>query len=74
MNIGGKWDGTPYAYFNEHCIFLDQIHEPMVNQQTLINLLKSSRPSPLHGRVVLTNRRRLLLSHEHYQVAATASR
>ena len=43
MSIAGRPWGfqySPYAYFNEHCIFLDQEHIPMeINQQTLINLV-----------------------------------
>ena len=50
MNVGGeKWgmQYSPYAYFNEHCIFLDEIHEPMViNQQTLTNLLQIIKTFP----------------------------
>ena len=49
MMIGGhKWgfQYSPYAYFNEHCIFLDSKHEPMkINRQTLINLVEIEKPS-----------------------------
>lgn len=74
MNIGGeKWgmQYSPYAYFNEHCIFLDQIHEPMViNQQTLINLLEIVKTFPHYmvgSNADLPIVGGSLLSHEHYQ-------
>lgn len=74
MNIGGeKWgmQYSPYAYFNEHCIFLDQIHEPMViNQQTLINLLEIVKTFPNYmvgSNADLPIVGGSLLSHEHYQ-------
>ena len=74
MNIGGeKWgmQYSPYAYFNEHCIFLDQIHEPMViNQQTLINLLEIAKTFPHYmvgSNADLPIVGGSLLSHEHYQ-------
>ena len=50
MNIAGRPWGfqySPYAYFNEHCIFLDQKHIPMViNEQTLINLVEIEKIFP----------------------------
>ncbi|MCD5484021.1 UDP-glucose--hexose-1-phosphate uridylyltransferase, partial [Lactobacillus delbrueckii subsp. lactis] len=62
---------SPYAYFNEHCIFLDQIHEPMViNQQTLINLLEIVKTFPHYmvgSNADLPIVGGSLLSHEHYQ-------
>ncbi len=74
MNIGGeKWgmQYSLYAYFNEHCIFLDQIHEPMViNQQTLINLLEIVKTFPHYmvgSNADLPIVGGSLLSHEHYQ-------
>ena len=74
MNIGGeKWgmQYSPYAYFNEHCIFLDQIHEPMViNQQTLIKLLEIVKMFPHYmvgSNADLPIVGGSLLSHEHYQ-------
>lgn len=74
MNIGGeKWgmQYSPYAYFNEHCIFLDQIHEPMViNQQALINLLEIVKTFPHYmvgSNADLPIVGGSLLSHEHYQ-------
>lgn len=44
ITVGGQQWGfqySPYAYFHEHCIFLDSKHEPMeINRQTLINLVE----------------------------------
>ena len=72
--LGGKTWGfqySPYAYFNEHAIFLDAIHEPMViDQSTFSNLLAivsmfptyfvgSNADLPIVGGSMLT--------HEHYQ-------
>lgn len=72
--LGGKTWGfqySPYAYFNEHAIFLDENHEPMViNQTTFSNLLAivdmfpeyfvgSNADLPIVGGS--------MLSHEHYQ-------
>lgn len=72
--LGGKTWGfqySPYAYFNEHAIFLDKNHEPMViNQTTFSNLLAivdmfpeyfvgSNADLPIVGGS--------MLSHEHYQ-------
>lgn len=62
---------SPYAYFNEHCIFLDGKHEPMViSKETFSNLLEivekfpgyfagSNADLPIVGGSILT--------HEHYQ-------
>ena len=62
---------SPYAYFNEHCIFLDSQHEPMeINQATFERLLSivdqfdgyfvgSNADLPIVGGSILT--------HEHYQ-------
>ncbi|KRM23894.1 UDP-glucose--hexose-1-phosphate uridylyltransferase [Latilactobacillus graminis] len=62
---------SPYAYFNEHSIFLDGKHEPMViNAVTFKNLLQivkqfpgyfagSNADLPIVGGSILT--------HEHYQ-------
>ncbi|UTC07027.1 galactose-1-phosphate uridylyltransferase [Latilactobacillus curvatus] len=62
---------SPYAYFNEHSIFLDGQHEPMViNETTFKNLLQivkqfpgyfagSNADLPIVGGSILT--------HEHYQ-------
>lgn len=72
--LGGKTWGfqySPYAYFNEHAIFLDAIHEPMViYQSTFTNLLDivamfpdyfvgSNADLPIVGGS--------MLAHEHYQ-------
>ncbi|WP_353949040.1 UDP-glucose--hexose-1-phosphate uridylyltransferase [Sporolactobacillus sp. Y61] len=68
-----KWgfQYSPYAYFNEHCIFLDEKHEPMIiNQKTFERLLRivqlfpsyfvgSNADLPIVGGSILT--------HEHYQ-------
>lgn len=62
---------SPYAYFNEHCIFLDSIHEPMkISDKTFGQLLNivdqftgyfagSNADLPIVGGSILT--------HEHYQ-------
>ncbi len=72
--LAGKTWGfqySPYAYFNEHAIFLDAIHEPMhINAQTFTNLLDlvtlfphyfvgSNADLPIVGGS--------MLAHEHYQ-------
>ncbi|KRL84263.1 UDP-glucose--hexose-1-phosphate uridylyltransferase [Ligilactobacillus apodemi] len=74
FDLAGKTWGfqySPYAYFNEHCIFLDEKHEPMViNEQTFAQLLAivaqfpgyfagSNADLPIVGGSILT--------HEHYQ-------
>ena len=75
MNIAGKPWGfqySPYAYFNEHCIFLDQKHIPMViNQQTLINLVEIEKMLPHYfvgSNADLPIVGGSMLAHEHYQV------
>lgn len=62
---------SPYAYFGEHCIFLDNKHEPMsINRKTFVRLLSiidrfphyfvgSNADLPIVGGSIL--------SHEHYQ-------
>lgn len=62
---------SPYAYFNEHAIFLDSVHQPMViNHDTFAQLLDivdtfegyfagSNADLPIVGGSILT--------HEHYQ-------
>lgn len=74
MNIAGKPLGfqySPYAYFNEHCIFLDQKHIPMViNQQTLINLVEIEKMLPHYfvgSNADLPIVGGSMLAHEHYQ-------
>ena len=74
MNIAGRPWGfqySPYAYFNEHCIFLDQKHIPMViNQQTLINLVEIEKTFPHYfvgSNADLPIVGGSMLAHEHYQ-------
>lgn len=74
MNIGGRPWGfqySPYAYFNEHCIFLDQKHISMViNQQTLINLVEIEKTLPHYfvgSNADLPIVGGSMLAHEHYQ-------
>ena len=71
MNIGGRPWGFQYAYFNEHCIFLDQKHIPMViNQQTLINLVEIEKTLPHYfvgSNADLPIVGGSMLAHEHYQ-------
>lgn len=74
LMVGGRSWGfqySPYAYFNEHAIFLDGVHEPMhISAQTFTNLLEivtrfphyfvgSNADLPIVGGSMLT--------HEHYQ-------
>ncbi|WP_261807045.1 UDP-glucose--hexose-1-phosphate uridylyltransferase [Lapidilactobacillus luobeiensis] len=74
FDLAGKTWGfqySPYAYFNEHCIFLDAKHEPMhISRQTFVNLFSiislfphyfvgSNADLPIVGGS--------MLSHEHYQ-------
>ncbi|MDE7049349.1 MAG: UDP-glucose--hexose-1-phosphate uridylyltransferase [Lactobacillus sp.] len=62
---------SPYAYFNEHCIFLDEQHIPMViNQQTLINLVEIEKQFPEYfvgSNADLPIVGGSMLAHEHYQ-------
>ena len=74
MNIGGRPWGfqySPYAYFNEHCIFLDQKHIPMeINEQTLINLVDIEKKIPdyfVGSNADLPIVGGSMLAHEHYQ-------
>ena len=74
MMIGGhKWgfQYSPYAYFNEHCIFLDSKHEPMkINRQTLINLVEIEQQLPAYfvgSNADLPIVGGSMLAHEHYQ-------
>lgn len=74
INVGGqKWgfQYSPYAYFNEHCIFLDSKHEPMhINQQTLINLVEIEKQLPAYfvgSNADLPIVGGSMLAHEHYQ-------
>ena len=70
---GQEWgfQYSPYAYFNEHCIFLDSNHRPMaINRQSFERLLAiveqfpgyfagSNADLPIVGGSILT--------HDHYQ-------
>ena len=74
MTIGGKQWGfqySPYAYFNEHCIFLYGKHEPMkINRQTLINLVEIENQLPAYfvgSNADLPIVGGSMLAHEHYQ-------
>lgn len=74
MMIGGhKWgfQYSPYAYFNEHCIFLDSKHEPMkINRQTLVNLVEIEKQLPAYfvgSNADLPIVGGSMLAHEHYQ-------
>lgn len=74
MMIGGKLWGfqySPYAYFHEHCIFLDAKHEPMqINRQTLVNLVEIEKQFPHYfvgSNADLPIVGGSMLAHEHYQ-------
>ena len=74
MKIGGRDWGfqySPYAYFNEHCIFLDQKHVPMeIGEQTLINLVEIEKQIPEYfvgSNADLPIVGGSMLAHEHYQ-------
>ncbi|WP_093624270.1 UDP-glucose--hexose-1-phosphate uridylyltransferase [Limosilactobacillus gorillae] len=74
MMIGGrKWgfQYSPYAYFHEHCIFLDLQHTPMkIGQQTLINLVEIEKTLPHYfvgSNADLPIVGGSMLAHEHYQ-------
>ncbi|MCA1342150.1 UDP-glucose--hexose-1-phosphate uridylyltransferase [Lactiplantibacillus pentosus] len=74
LTLGGDTWGfqySPYAYFNEHSIFLDQEHRPMViNRQMFTNLLEIVRQFPHYfvgSNADLPIVGGSMLSHEHYQ-------
>ncbi|CAM3038821.1 UDP-glucose--hexose-1-phosphate uridylyltransferase [Lactiplantibacillus plajomi] len=74
MMINGEPWGfqySPYAYFNEHAIFLDAVHRPMViNRQTFTNLLEIVHQLPHYfvgSNADLPIVGGSMLSHEHYQ-------
>ena len=74
MMVGGREWGfqySPYAYFNEHCIFLLAQHEPMeINQQTLVNLVEIEKTFPHYfvgSNADLPIVGGSMLAHEHYQ-------
>ena len=74
ITVGGQQWGfqySPYAYFHEHCIFLDSKHEPMkINRQTLINLVEIEKQFPdyfVGSNADLQIVGGSMLAHEHYQ-------
>ncbi|MCT4456792.1 UDP-glucose--hexose-1-phosphate uridylyltransferase [Lactiplantibacillus paraplantarum] len=74
LTLGGNTWGfqySPYAYFNEHSIFLDQEHRPMaINRQTFTNLLEIVQQFPHYfvgSNADLPIVGGSMLSHEHYQ-------
>jgi len=74
MMIGGQPWGfqySPYAYFGEHAIFLNQKHVPMaINQQTFINLADIIRQFPHYfvgSNADLPIVGGSLLAQDHYQ-------
>ena len=74
FDLNGKTWGfqySPYAYFNEHCIFLDAIHEPMhIDRQTFANLFAIIAQFPHYfvgSNADLPIVGGSMLSHEHYQ-------
>ncbi len=78
LTLGGNTWGfqySPYAYFNEHSIFLDQEHRPMViNRQTFTNLLEIVQQFPHYfvgSNADLPIVGGSMLSHEHYQGGRT---
>ncbi|KRL00947.1 UDP-glucose--hexose-1-phosphate uridylyltransferase [Liquorilactobacillus capillatus] len=73
MLDGKRWgfQYSPYAYFNEHSIFLDEVHRPMViNRQTFVNLLAIVKRFPHYfvgSNADLPIVGGSMLSHDHYQ-------
>ena len=74
ITVGGQQWGfqySPYAYFHEHCIFLDSKHEPIkINRQTLINLVEIEKQFPdyfVGSNADLPIVGGSMLAHEHYQ-------
>ncbi|MDT3391443.1 MAG: UDP-glucose--hexose-1-phosphate uridylyltransferase [Bacillota bacterium] len=74
FTLGGETWGfqySPYAYFNEHAIFLNQEHRPMViNQHTFTNLLEIVRMLPHYfvgSNADLPIVGGSMLTHDHYQ-------
>ncbi|AKP03365.1 UDP-glucose--hexose-1-phosphate uridylyltransferase [Companilactobacillus pabuli] len=72
--LGGQTWGfqySPYAYFNEHAIFLNKVHQPMIiNQHTFNNLLEIIRIFPQYfvgSNADLPIVGGSMLSHDHYQ-------
>ncbi|AKP67116.1 UDP-glucose--hexose-1-phosphate uridylyltransferase [Companilactobacillus ginsenosidimutans] len=62
---------SPYAYFSEHSIFLDEVHRPMViNRQTFSILVQIVKQFPNYfvgSNADLPIVGGSMLSHEHYQ-------
>lgn len=62
---------SPYAYFNEHCIFVDSIHQPMkINQETFRRLLAIINTFPVYfagSNADLPIVGGSILNHEHFQ-------
>ncbi|CAJ1196411.1 UDP-glucose--hexose-1-phosphate uridylyltransferase [Companilactobacillus nantensis] len=74
FTLGGQTWGfqySPYAYFSEHAIFLNQVHQPMIiNQHTFNNLLEIIRIFPQYfvgSNADLPIVGGSMLSHDHYQ-------
>lgn len=74
FTLGGQTWGfqySPYAYFSEHAIFLNKVHQPMViNQHTFNNLLEIIRIFPQYfvgSNADLPIVGGSMLSHDHYQ-------
>ncbi|MFC6295228.1 UDP-glucose--hexose-1-phosphate uridylyltransferase [Lactiplantibacillus daoliensis] len=74
LTLGGETWGfqySPYAYFNEHSIFLDRVHRPMViNRQTFSNLIEIVKQFPHYfvgSNADLPIVGGSMLTHEHYQ-------
>ncbi|MFL2028469.1 UDP-glucose--hexose-1-phosphate uridylyltransferase [Loigolactobacillus zhaoyuanensis] len=74
FTLGGETWGfqySPYAYFSEHAIFLNQEHRPMViNQHTFTNLLEIVRMLPHYfvgSNADLPIVGGSMLTHDHYQ-------
>lgn len=74
LTLGGQTWGfqySPYAYFNEHAIFLNKLHQPMIiNQHTFNNLLELIRLFPQYfvgSNADLPIVGGSMLSHDHYQ-------
>lgn len=74
LMVGGKPWGfqySPYAYFNEHAIFLNQEHTPMaINQATFTNLLELVTTLPHYfvgSNADLPIVGGSMLAHDHYQ-------
>ena len=74
FTLGGQTWGfqySPYAYFSEHAIFLNKLHQPMIiNQHTFSNLLEIIRIFPQYfvgSNADLPIVGGSMLSHDHYQ-------